>query len=270
MNDRTMSDRLANVAADMGHPRTRLAAVCRDLACASRPNSRLNSRPRARAGVATQTRAAPAWQQFAGTLGGGGAGGEHIVHQQNLASLDALAGDDLEGSADLLAALVQRECHLRFGKAHAQQGGHVQGDAAAGGVLDAALGGAGDQLGLVESAGAHAQLVHRDGNHQQLFHVDIALQLEAGGSGEARQRMGRRADAIVFEEVNQLAQNAGVGSVVDRPLEGRRIRRRNRCSAHRQRRRRQAAAGLRRRCSGRTGWAGWIQRRRGKPEDVRG
>jgi hypothetical protein len=160
-------------------------------------------------------------QQFAGTFGCGGAGGKHIVDEQNLASLDALAGDNFEGSADLLAALLDGESDLGFGKADSQEGRRVERHAAGGGLLDAAEGGAGDQLGLVESAGAHAEFVHWDGDHQQLFDIDIALNLEASHGGEPPERSGRGTDALVLEEVNQLAQNAGVASVVDRPLEGR-------------------------------------------------
>ena len=167
----------------------------------------------------------PGNSQLAGALGGGGSGGEHIVNEEDFASFDAVARGDFEGAANLLPPLFGGEGDLGFGKAHTQQGGEIDGEAASNGLFDAALGGSGDKLGLVEAARPHTQFVRRYGNHEQLRHVDVALKLQTGLGGEAAEGDGGGAYALIFEQVNQLPESSGIGPIVDGAFKGRGVAR---------------------------------------------
>ena len=132
---------------------------------------------RARAGVATHTRGAPAWQQFAGAFRGRRPGRKHIVHQQNFASLDAFARRNLERSADLLA------CRSSAFSDTCDSAKRTRSSAVTSSVsrrpIDSSMprwaARAISSAWLRIRPRAHAQLVHRHGNHQQLSDIDIAL-----------------------------------------------------------------------------------------------
>lgn len=162
-------------------------------------------------------------EQLAGTLAGGGAGGQYVIHQQNVAAFDRRARCDLEGSANLLAALFGREGDLRVGKAHAQQRCGLKLKSAAHVLRHLALGVAGDQLSLVEAARAQANLVHGHGNEQERSGVNVAFQLQGGLGGKVSEQAGGDLNALILEEVDELAQGSRVGSVTDGAGEGWRL-----------------------------------------------
>ena len=95
------------------------------------------------------------------------------------------------------------------------------------------------------------------------------FQLQAGFGRQPPQRMGSRPHPLILEQMDELAQHAPVGSIVDRAFECRTVKRSIRRSTRRHRPRRPGQAGRRKRCSGPAGLVPWIACRRRRPEGAK-
>jgi hypothetical protein len=82
------------------------------------------------------------------------------------------------------------------------------------------LGVAGDELSLVEAARTQANLVHGHGNEQERFGVYVTFQLQGGLGSQVAEQTGSDLDALILEQMDELAQGSRVGSEADGAGEG--------------------------------------------------
>jgi len=133
---------------------------------------------------------------------GGGAGGQYVVHQKHPAAANPLRLRNVEGPGDVLPALGGAQARLRGRIAHAHTVAGCQRNLPQSRHLSR------EQESLVEAAPALASRVKRHRNE----HVKrLPLQAPRGFREKPAQRFRQRAEAVVFQPLDERAQSSLIG-----------------------------------------------------------